>query len=85
MKLFPVMMAVLLFSCTKQELSQDCANVLVVSYKYTADTVLIKQDTLYRAYLCDRWLDTMRSQRDHWAVMCEPSIHKLELIKTIIK
>ena len=80
-------MAVLLFSCNKpkHELKQDCADVLVISYKYKSPKILVKIDTLYSAYICDRWLDTMRNQKDEWFMICQPSYFEYELLKTIVK
>jgi hypothetical protein len=74
-------------ACTKDNIIQQPKgkNVLIVSEKYTRDTVLIKADTLYRACLDGRWLDTFKAQKSQWFVPCEQNNFQLEYLKYIIK
>lgn len=69
--------------CSKQpeEIAQNCVPVAIYSDKFTADTVWLKTDTLYRACLSGRWLDTFKIKRgEGWQLpLCDTGYYfKLE-------
>lgn len=75
------LMAIILMACQKEETisqpKQSCAKVILLSYKYTSDTLLLRTDTLwFDNNLCGKDLDTIKTQKDSWIdwTHCPPPV-----------
>lgn len=76
MKLLLITITVIFFSCSKTIGLKEptCRFVVLLSDKYSHDSVYIRTDTLYGkgnlTYVCGRDLDSCKSRPDHWIVLC---------------
>jgi len=74
-----------LAACSKETSKnpEPCTPVLIVSDKYTIDTVYLRTDTLYKSCLSGHWLSVHKAQKDTETFnLCDPSYNfRLERLR----
>ena len=82
-KLIPILLTVVLISCSKEVTKESCAMCYLLSEKYTYDSVYIRTDPLFEGLACGDELDKFKAAHDTTFKVCNPNI--IEHWKYIIK